>query len=136
MLLPMAATAAYARSAGEGWTPILSLAGLTEAAGIEGVVLRTQQTPRHDLVETVVHKQHLAELKTLLERMAPDEIATVLEIPEGTSKTWLFEAKKELKKKKDTVPKKKKKLRTRKWKRKALSILVMQPIKPRSSLLA
>lgn len=46
---------------------------------VEGVVLRTQQTPRHDLVETVVHKQHLAELKTLLERMAPDEIAAVLE---------------------------------------------------------
>lgn len=44
---------------------------------VEGMV-RTQTTGRHDLVETVVHKQHLAELRALLERLPSAEIGEIL----------------------------------------------------------
>jgi magnesium transporter len=35
--------------------------------------------PRHDLVETLVHKQHLAELRGKLDRMHPADVAYILE---------------------------------------------------------
>jgi magnesium transporter len=45
---------------------------------VEGM-LRNQPMPRHDLVETLVHKQHLAELEQLLARMPAAEIGKALE---------------------------------------------------------
>jgi magnesium transporter len=45
---------------------------------IEDVVHR-QEMPRHDLVEGLVHKQHLVELQNLLRRLTAAEIARVIE---------------------------------------------------------
>ncbi|MGE5476674.1 MAG: CorA family divalent cation transporter [Bacteroidales bacterium] len=42
-------------------------------------MVRSQATARHDLVETVVHKQHLAELRALLDRLPAAEIGGILE---------------------------------------------------------
>jgi magnesium transporter len=41
-------------------------------------MVRNQDMPRHDLVEQLVHKQHLAEIHKLLNRLAPVEIALIL----------------------------------------------------------
>lgn len=45
---------------------------------VEGMV-RSQSSARHDLVEAVVHKQHLAELRALLDRLPAAEIGGILE---------------------------------------------------------
>src|SRR3990167_6772100 len=45
---------------------------------VEALVHR-QEMPRHELVEDVLHKQHLAELRVKLEHMAPARIARILE---------------------------------------------------------
>ncbi len=45
---------------------------------IEGMLLK-QAMPRHELVESLVHKQHLGELRTLLSRLEPREVARILE---------------------------------------------------------
>ncbi len=46
-------------------------------------LVRRQEMPRHDLVEDLVHKQHLAELKKLLERLESHDVARILEaLPE------------------------------------------------------
>jgi magnesium transporter len=45
---------------------------------VEGLVHR-QESPKHDLVETLVHKQHLAELAERLEKLHPADIAYILE---------------------------------------------------------
>lgn len=45
---------------------------------VENLVGR-QEMPRHDLVEQLVHKQHLAELKTRLEPLHPADLAYILE---------------------------------------------------------
>lgn len=45
---------------------------------IEGMV-HTQSMPRHDMVETLVQRQHLAELRNLLEPLSAEEIARILE---------------------------------------------------------
>jgi magnesium transporter len=48
---------------------------------VEGMVNR-QAMPRHDLVENIVQKQHLVELRSLLARLEPEEIADILnELP-------------------------------------------------------
>ncbi|MDD4881317.1 MAG: magnesium transporter CorA, partial [Gallionellaceae bacterium] len=44
---------------------------------VEGMV-HGQDMPRRDLVETVLHRQHLAELENLLTRLTPVEIGTIL----------------------------------------------------------
>jgi RNA polymerase sigma-70 factor, ECF subfamily len=45
-----------------------------------------------------IHPKHrMVFLMFEVEGLRHSEIATILEIPEGTSKAWLFEAKKELK---------------------------------------
>jgi magnesium transporter len=51
---------------------------------VEGMV-HVQSMPRHAMVETLVHRQHLAELKNLLEPLGADEIARVLEELDGDS---------------------------------------------------
>jgi magnesium transporter len=45
---------------------------------VEGLVER-QEMPRHDLVEKLVHKQHLAELRAKLEKLHSADIAYILE---------------------------------------------------------
>jgi magnesium transporter len=45
---------------------------------VEGLVER-QEMPRHDLVEKLVHKQHLAELRAKLEKLHSADVAYVLE---------------------------------------------------------
>ncbi|MBX3665158.1 MAG: magnesium transporter [Burkholderiales bacterium] len=42
-------------------------------------LVQGQDGPRQELVETLVHRQHLAELQQLLERMHPADIAYILE---------------------------------------------------------
>lgn len=58
-----------------------------------------QDMPRHDMVETLVHKQNLAKLDQILDQMAPEEVAHLLEelSPEELVFTWdrIDEAKKE-----------------------------------------
>src|SRR5436190_24191109 len=45
---------------------------------VEGVVHR-QEMPKHDLVERLVHKQHVTELRSKLEHLHPADIAFILE---------------------------------------------------------
>ena len=45
---------------------------------VEGLANR-QEMPKHDLVESVVYKQNVAELRTKLDRMHPADIAYILE---------------------------------------------------------
>jgi magnesium transporter len=45
---------------------------------VEGLVER-QPGPKHELVETLVHKQHLAELRAKLDDMHPADVAYILE---------------------------------------------------------
>jgi len=45
---------------------------------IEGMV-HVQSMPRHDVVETLVQRQHMAELKNVLEPLEPEELARILE---------------------------------------------------------
>ena len=45
---------------------------------VEDLVGR-QEMPRHDLVEKLIHKQHLAELRTRLEKLHSADIASILE---------------------------------------------------------
>lgn len=42
-------------------------------------MIRVQAMPRQEIVETLVQRQHLAELKSLLEPLPAEEIATILE---------------------------------------------------------
>lgn len=46
---------------------------------VEAMAHKQPDGPRHDLVETLVHQQHLAELQKKLERLHPADIATLLE---------------------------------------------------------
>jgi magnesium transporter len=67
-------------------TPSLSLQTVAELMSkqkrIEGMV-RNQPMHKHDLVETVVHKQHRAELRKHLERLSTSELGTILQtLPE------------------------------------------------------
>ncbi|OYU46204.1 MAG: magnesium transporter CorA [Burkholderiales bacterium PBB4] len=48
-------------------------------------IVHVQSMPRHAMVETLVHRQHLAELKNLLEPLAAEDIAAVLEALDGDS---------------------------------------------------
>lgn len=57
---------------------------------VEGMV-RSQSSARHDLVETVVHKQHLAELRTLLDRLPAGEIGTILDSLSTEDATQLWQ---------------------------------------------
>ena len=52
--------------------------------------VRRQDMPRHDLVEIMVHKQNLAELQTLLDRLEALPIALILEVlsPEDRQIIW------------------------------------------------
>ncbi|MDD2775161.1 MAG: CorA family divalent cation transporter [Gallionella sp.] len=52
--------------------------------------VRRQDMPRHDLVEIMVHKQNLAELQTLLDRLDALPIALILEVlsPEDREIIW------------------------------------------------
>ena len=56
---------------------------------VEGVV-HSQQMPRHSLVETIIQKQHMNEIRTLLSHMPSGEIAMLLEsIPlEDAKAVW------------------------------------------------
>lgn len=56
---------------------------------VEGVV-HSQQMPRHNLVETLVQKQHMTEIRSLLSQMPSGEIALLLEsIPlEAAQMIW------------------------------------------------
>src|SRR5688572_14068039 len=56
---------------------------------VEGLVHR-QEMPKHDLVEQLVHKQHLAELRSKLDRLHPADIAHSLEAlpPEERLAVW------------------------------------------------
>ncbi len=51
---------------------------------IEGLV-HTQTMPHHDMVESLVQRQHLAELRSLLEPLSAEDIAEVLEALERES---------------------------------------------------
>jgi magnesium transporter len=42
-------------------------------------LVHKQEMPRHDLVETLVQKQHLVELQNILLRLTADEIASIIE---------------------------------------------------------
>ena len=42
-------------------------------------MVHVQTMPRHEMVQTLVQRQHLAELKNLIEPMSPEEIALILE---------------------------------------------------------
>ena len=46
---------------------------------VENLVHR-QDMPRHELVENLVRKQHLSELKTRLDQMPPNRVALILEV--------------------------------------------------------
>jgi magnesium transporter len=56
---------------------------------VEGMVSR-QESPRHVLVENLVHRQHLAELRKLLERFDVVDVARILEalVPEDRLLAW------------------------------------------------
>lgn len=60
----------------------MSLESITELLKkqklVEGMV-HGQTMPRHQLVETIVHRKHLAEIKTLMGRLPTGEIANLLE---------------------------------------------------------
>ena len=60
----------------------MSLENITELLKkqklVEGMV-HGQSMPRHQLVETIVHRKHLAEIQTLLARLPTGEIANILE---------------------------------------------------------
>ena len=62
---------------------------LHRQAVVEGLVGR-QSMPKHELVEQLVHKQHLAELRTRLEGLHPADIAFILEAlpPEERLIVW------------------------------------------------
>lgn len=45
---------------------------------VEGLV-RMQEMPRHELVESLVHRQNLAELQKLLDKLHPADVAHILE---------------------------------------------------------
>jgi magnesium transporter len=53
-------------------------------------MINRQDMPRHDLVETMVQKQHLVELRALLSRLEPAEIAEILDglSPEDLLLVW------------------------------------------------
>lgn len=46
---------------------------------IEAMVDRDRTSPRHDLIESLVHRQHLVELQLKLRRLHPADIAYILE---------------------------------------------------------
>jgi magnesium transporter len=48
-------------------------------------MVHVQSMPRHEIVETLVQRQHLAEIKNLLEPLPAEEIALILEALEGDS---------------------------------------------------
>jgi magnesium transporter len=52
---------------------------LLEKQKLEETILRHQQMPHHDLVETLLHKQHQAMLKQKLDRLHSADIAYILE---------------------------------------------------------
>jgi magnesium transporter len=56
---------------------------------VEGMV-HGQDTPRQELVESIVHRQHVAELHGLLSRLSAAEIGTILESlpPEEAGVVW------------------------------------------------
>ncbi len=56
---------------------------------VEGMV-RAQSQPHHELVESVLHKQHLAELQTVLARLPVTEIGNILEAvsPDDAKRLW------------------------------------------------
>ncbi|MEK7768407.1 MAG: magnesium transporter, partial [Pseudomonadota bacterium] len=41
--------------------------------------VQMQEMPRHELTESLVHKQNLAELQQLLDRLHPADVAYILE---------------------------------------------------------
>ena len=53
-------------------------------------LLRRQEMPRHELVESTLHKQHKAELRALLALQETSALARILEAlpPEGLSMVW------------------------------------------------
>ena len=53
-------------------------------------LLRRQEMPRHELVESTLHKQHKAELRTLLAAQETSALAGILEAlpPESLSMVW------------------------------------------------
>lgn len=56
---------------------------------VEGLV-HSQQTPQHELVETIVHRQHLAELEKKLRGLHIADLAYILEVlpPSDRSRIW------------------------------------------------
>ncbi|TAN61435.1 MAG: magnesium transporter CorA, partial [Magnetospirillum sp.] len=71
----------------------MSLQTVLELLGKQKIVedmVRTQTGRHADLVETVVHRQHLAELQTVLSRQSPSEIGRILEAvpPEDATRLW------------------------------------------------
>lgn len=61
----------------------MSLQTITELLNKQKIVeglLRNQTMPHHDLVETVVHKQHLVGLQAILGRLPAAEIGKTLEV--------------------------------------------------------
>ena len=53
--------------------------GLLEKQKLEETILQHQEMPRHELVETLLHKQHQAALKAKLDQLHAADIAYILE---------------------------------------------------------
>ena len=71
----------------------MSLQTVLDLLGKQKIIedmVRTQASRQHDLVETVVHRQHLAELQTVLSRQSPAEIGKILEAvpPDDAKRLW------------------------------------------------
>lgn len=70
--------------------PLKSVQTMLERQLLAEDLLRRQEMPRHDLVESTLHKQHKAELRSLLAAQQTSALAEILETlpPESLSMVW------------------------------------------------
>ncbi len=60
------------------WPQMKKMIDLLNKQKLVESMLHNQSMPRHELVETLVHKQHLAELNSVLENLSATEIGEIL----------------------------------------------------------